>query len=101
MFKRLATAILNGQGAVVCLYGIQILPILAALANRSRMLPDDLSGYEPHRTLAILDRPTLPNPIVTANELVARRDRHGWSIPSNSPGLSRSGHWLCIACPAE
>jgi hypothetical protein len=74
---------------------------IAALANRSRKLPEDLSGYEPDRTLAILYRLTLPNPIVTANELVARCDEHGWSIPSNSPRLSRLRHWLCIACPAE
>jgi len=72
---------------------------IAALVNRSRTLPDDLAGYEPDRTLAILYRLTLPNPIVTADELVARCDRHGWSIPSGSRRLSRLRHWLCIACP--
>lgn len=62
---------------------------IAALANRSRTLPGDLNGYEPDRTLSILYQLTLPHPIVTASELVASCDRHGWSVPSTSPRLLR------------
>jgi hypothetical protein len=62
---------------------------IAALANRSRKLPDDLNGYEPDRTLSILYQLTLPHPIVTASELVAQCDQHGWSVPSTSPRLLR------------
>jgi hypothetical protein len=62
---------------------------IALLAGRSQRLPDDLSGYEPDRTLCILYRLTQPNPIVGAREIVASCDRHGWSIPSSSPRFSR------------
>ena len=62
---------------------------IASLANRSRTLPGDLYGYEPDRTLSILYQLTLPHPIVSASELVARCDEHGWSIPSTSPRLLR------------
>ena len=62
---------------------------IALLVARSETLPADLAGYEPDRTLCILYRLTQPNPIVSAREIVARCDQHGWSIPSSSPRFSR------------
>jgi hypothetical protein len=62
---------------------------IALLVERSETLPGDLAGYEPDRTLCILYRLTQPNPIVSAREIVARCDQHGWSIPSSSPRFSR------------
>jgi len=62
---------------------------IALLVSRSETLPADLAGYEPDRTLCILYRLTQPNPIVSAREIVARCDQHGWSIPSSSPRFSR------------
>jgi hypothetical protein len=62
---------------------------IAEIANRSQNLPADLAGYEPDRTLSILYQMTLPHPIVSASELVARCDQHGWSVPSTSPRLLR------------
>lgn len=62
---------------------------IALLAGRSQSLPGDLAGYEPDRTLCILYRLTQPNSIVSAREIVARCDQHGWSIPSGSPRFSR------------
>jgi hypothetical protein len=62
---------------------------IALLSSGSERLPSDLVGYEPDRTLSILYRLTQPNPIVSAREIVARCDQHGWSIPSNSPRFSR------------
>ena len=55
----------------------------------SRKLPDDLEGYEPDRTLALLYRLTQPHPIISARDLVRACDRHGWSIPSTKPRLAR------------
>jgi hypothetical protein len=62
---------------------------IALLVGGSEKLPDDLAGYEPDRTLCILYRLTEPNPIVSASEIVARCDQHGWSIPSSSSRFSR------------
>ena len=62
---------------------------IALLVERFETLPADLAGYEPDRTLCILYRLTQPNPIVSAREIVARCDHHGWSIPSSSPRFSR------------
>ncbi len=62
---------------------------IALLVAGSETLPGDLAGYEPDRTLCILYRLTQPNPIVSAREIVARCDQHGWSIPSSSSRFSR------------
>jgi hypothetical protein len=62
---------------------------IALLVGGSEKLPDDLAGYEPDRTLCVLYRLTQPNPIVSAREIVARCDQHGWSIPSSSSRFSR------------
>jgi hypothetical protein len=62
---------------------------IASLASGSVKLPADLQGYEPDRTLCILYRLTLPNPIVSTGEIISRCDRHGWSIPSGSSRFSR------------
>ena len=62
---------------------------IASLADGSQKLPGDLEDYEPDRTLCILYRLTQPTPIVSASEIVARCDRHGWSIPSGSSRFSR------------
>jgi hypothetical protein len=62
---------------------------IAHLLDGSVRLPEDLTGYEPDRTLCILYVLSLPKPLYTPDQIIARCDLHGWSIPSNAPRLMR------------
>lgn len=62
---------------------------VAGLLNGSISLPQDLNGYEPDRTLAILYLLSKPHPLYSLQTVVAACDRHGWSIPSTSPRFER------------
>jgi hypothetical protein len=58
---------------------------VVGLLNGSISLPEDFTGYEPDRTLAMLYLLSKPHPFYSLQTVVGACDRHGWSIPSTSP----------------
>jgi hypothetical protein len=62
---------------------------VSGLLDGSFRLPQDLSGYEPDRTLSILYVLGKSAPLYSPHAIIQRCDAHGWSIPSNAPRFVR------------
>lgn len=92
-YNRIRTGLATSEIALPYDFDFRIPPgktmaeTIRAFTDQSLKLPEDLDGYEPDRTLSILYRLSLPNPIVKARDLIVRCDRYGLSISSHRPRL--------------